>query len=236
MLALETGCQPSSAIVTPEPEPTGEATSCPTVTVPQPKPGSSDDREAPRILAAQFKSSDRVLLSFSEGIEAPTQVNPRQFRLSEAYSMTDYAGTYSSAYYYDLAARYGDDQPIVFSAIEQPEPDQLVLVLNRPIPLPICENLRVAQEDAAAAAAAATPDAGASKVRHALYLHYTGRGSVGIRDPAGNQLGDFGGEWALHFGTREKRLSGQQPLVRFDLLIELECPTGATFNGPPGPS
>jgi hypothetical protein len=238
MLLLETaGCRPSTTIVTPEPDGrTGEAETCPepTVTIQKPPPGSSDDREAPRVVSARFTSNDRILLTFSEGVEAPKQVNPRQFRLSEAYSVVDYAGAYASAYYYDLAARYGDEQPLVFASIDQPEPEQLVLMLNRAIPVPICENLELAKQDEAAAAA--SPDAGASKVRRGLFLHYTKRGSVGIRDLASNQLDDFGGEWALHFGSRDKRMTGQQPLVRFDLLIELDCPTANTFTGPPGPS
>lgn len=230
------GCRPSTTIV--DPEPTGKTTEpekCPPPpAVAKPEPGSSDDREPPHIINAKFNGSDRVVLTFSEKLEAPKQVNPRQFRLSEGYSTVDYAGNYASAYYYDLAARYGDELPLVFAAIEQPEPDQLVLTLNRAMPIPICENIRLAQEDAAAAAA--SPDAGTAKTRHALFLHYTKRGSVGIRDLASNQLDDFGGEWALHFGTRDKRLSGQQPLVRFDLLIELDCPNGTEFVGPPGPS
>jgi hypothetical protein len=237
VLVLETaGCRPSTTIVPPEPDGRITEAECPpqTVVAPRPPPGSSDDRDLPQVLHAKFNGSDRVVLTFSEGLEEPKQVNPRQFRLSEGYSMVDYQGTYSSAYYYDLAARYGDNLPLVFAAIDQPEPDQLVLTLNRGIPLPICENIRVAQEDAAAAAA--TPDAPANKTRRGLFLHYTKRGSVGIRDLAGNQLDDFGGEWALHFGTRDKRLAGQQPLVRFDLLIELECPSADNFVGPPGPS
>jgi hypothetical protein len=230
------GCRPSTAIVTAEPDGRTDPEKCPpaTVVAPKPPPGSSDDRELPQVINAKFTSSERLVLTFSEGLEAPKQINPRQFRLSEGYSMIDYTGNYASAYYYDLAARYGDEQPLVFSSIDQPEPDQLVLTLNRGIPIPICENLQMAQQDAAAAAA--SPDAGASKSRRGLFLHYTKRGSVGIRDLAGNQLDDFGGEWALHFGTRDKRLAGQQPLVRFDLLIELDCPSGGTFIGPPGPS
>ncbi|MFV8756761.1 hypothetical protein ACNOYE_39965 [Nannocystaceae bacterium ST9] len=235
------GCRPSTTIVTPEEgTTTGEAERCPAPPeTPKPAPGSSDDREPPRIVSAHFNGSDRVTLSFSEGLEPPKQVNPRQFRLSEGYSLVNYAagypgGAYASAYYYDLAARYGDGQPLIFTSIEQPEPDQLVLVLNRAIPPPICENIRVAQQDAAAAAA--IPDAPPTKTRHALFLHYTKRGSVGIRDLASNQLDDFGGEWALDFGTRDKRLSGQAPLVRFDLLIELDCPAPGEFIGPPGPS
>jgi hypothetical protein len=228
------GCQPSPTIVTPEPTGKTEEPKCPTVEIPKPKPGSSDDREAPRVVSAKFTGPDRIMLTFSEGVEAPSQVNPRQFRLSEAYSVVDYSGAYASAYYYDLAARYGDEMPLVFAAIDHPEPEQLLLILNRRIPVPICENLQMAQQDAAAAAAA--PDAGASKIRRGLFLHYTKRGSPGIRDLAGNQLDDFGGEWALHFGSRDKRMTGQQPLVRFDLLIELDCPVAGEFKGPPGPS
>lgn len=236
VLVLEAaGCRPSTNIVTPDPgEPTTERCPAPTPVVVKPAPGSSDDRDPPRVTSARFNGSDRVILTFSEGLEPAKQVNPRQFRLSEGYSQVDYTGNYASAYYYDLASRYGDDLPLVFAAIEQPEPDQLALVLNRPIPPPICDSIRLAQQDAAAAAA--MPDSGANKTRHGLFLHYTGRGSVGVRDLAGNPLGDFGGEWALHFGTRDKRLSGTAPLVRFDLLIELDCPANDEFIGPPGPS
>lgn len=234
MLVLETaGCRPSTTIVPVEPDGRTEV-ECPPPTVITAKapPGSADDREPPQIVSAHFNGSERVVLTFSEGLEVPKQVNPRQFRLSEAYSTIDYAGAYASAYYYDLAARYGDELPLLFVEIEQTEPEQLVLTLNRGIPLPICENLRVAQEDTAAAAA--IPEG--NKIRRGLFLHYTKRGSVGLRDLAGNTLEDFGGEWALHFGARDKRLTGHQPLVRFDLLIELECPSGSNFIGPPGPS
>jgi hypothetical protein len=237
MLLLESGCKTPTTIVTPEPDGrTADAEKCPEpeVQIVKPPPGSADDREPPRVVSAKFVSSDRVVLTFSVGLEPPKTVNPRQFRLSEAYSVIDYSGAYASAYYYDLAARYGEEQPLVFAAIDQPEPEQLMLTLNRAIPVPLCENLEQMKADSAAAAA--SPDAGTSKVRRGLFLHYTKRGSVGIRDAVGNQLDDFGGEWALHFGTRDKRMSGQQPLVRFDLLIELECPTGGSFIGPPGPS
>lgn len=232
VLLLEAGCRPQSTIEVPEPRASERV--CPTPTIPTPAPGSADDREAPRITGVRFNGSDRVVLSFSEGLEDPKQVNPRQFRVSEAYSTIDYAGGYASGTYYDIATRYGDEIPIVFAAIEQIEPDELALILNRPIPPTICENIRVAQDDIAAAAA--SPDAAGFKSQHALFLHYTKRGSPGIRDLAGNTLDDFGAAWALHFGTRDLRLSGKPPVVRFDLLVELPCPTPTEFIGPPGPS
>ncbi len=233
VLVLETGCQPSTSIVAPDERPPAER--CPVAVAPKPAPGSSSDRESPQLITARFNGSDRVTLTFSEGLEPPTQVNPRQFRVSEGYSTVDYSeGGYASAYYYDPAAHYGEELPLVFAAIEQPEPDQLTLVLNRPIPMPICETMRMAKEEAAAAAALA--DGSTTKIRRGLFLHYTQRGSVGIRDLASNRLDDFGGEWALDFGARDKRLTGKPPLVRFDLLIELDCPVPSEYVGPPGPS
>lgn len=234
LLLLDTGCRPDTTLVIPEDgasEPSKTA-KCPTL--PVVPPGSANDREAPRITAARFNGSDRVILHFSEGLEKPEQVNPRQFRVSESYSTVDHANDYASATYYDLATRYGEDLPLVFAAIEQLAPDELALILNRPIPPVLCENIRMAQQDIDAQAAG--PDAGMLETRHGLYLHYTKRGSVGVRDLAGNQLDDFGAAWALHFGTRDMRMSGRAPVVRLDLLIELVCPIPSEFVGPPGPA
>lgn len=234
LLALESGCRPDATIEAPDAGEPSSTTKCPTPKLPTIPPGSENDREAPRITAARFNGSDRVILHFSEGLEAPDQVNPRQFRVSEAYSTVDHANAYASATYYDLATRYGDELPLVFADIEQVAPDELELILNRPIPPMVCENLRLAQEDLAAQAT--VPGAGALETRHGLYLHYTKRGSVGLRDLAGNQLDDFGAAWALHFGTRDMRMGGQAPVVRLDLLIELVCPAPSEFVGPPGPA
>jgi hypothetical protein len=88
MLVLEAaGCRPSTAIVTPEPDGRTDPEKCPpaTVVAPKPPPGSSDDRELPQVINAKFTSSERLVLTFSEGLEAPKQINPRQFRLSEGY-------------------------------------------------------------------------------------------------------------------------------------------------------
>ncbi len=238
------GCRrPSADVSSPESvEPTTTA-KCPEGAASRPaaQPGSSDDREAPRIVAGRFVSRERVQLRFSESIEPPKQVNPRQFRLSEGYSLIDYGGGYGGsgyahAYYYDLAARSGyADQPLVFVGVEPTsEPDVLELVLSRPIPVSLCEDLKYRQESYGGGVTEGPP----RRFQIGLFLHYTGRGSVGIRDLAGNPMADMGGEWALHFGTRNINITGTPPLVRFDLLVELPCPDANLpgFDAPPGPS
>jgi hypothetical protein len=208
---------------------------------PAAKPGSSDDHDPPQIIAASFIARDRLLLRFSEAVEPPTQVNPRQFRISHGYSMVDYgggygqAGGYAHAYYYDLLNNGGYDAPLVFVTLEAAgAPEELELQLSQAIPVEICEDINLTKQDLAQEAAAGGPP---TKGQVGVFLHYTSRGSVGIRDLAGNPLADIGAEWALHFGVRTKQLNGAPPVVRFDLLVELLCPTSGSgaLDGPPGP-
>ena len=195
---------------------------------PRPKPGSSDDRDPPVILGANFVALDRVQLTFSEGLAPVDQVNPRQFRLSMAYSSIDYQAGYASGYYYDVAGADNYEPPVVVTSLQSYEgrPEVLALSLSRPVPLELCVDMREMQADR-------SEDLNA---RMGLFLHYTSRGSVGIRDQADNPMADMGGEWALHFGARHRTLYGTEPVMRLDLLVELACPDETmTVSAPPGP-
>jgi hypothetical protein len=76
-----------------------------------------------------------------------------------------------------------------------------------------------------------------ARARACLFLHYTSRGSEGVRDRAQNPLGDMGGEWALHFGARQRTSQGSEPVTRLNLLLELECPDESMQeSGPPSPT
>ena len=195
---------------------------------PAPAPGSSDDHEGPVILGARFVARDRVQLTFSEGLAPVAQVNPRQFRLSMAYSSIDYQAGYASGYYYDLAGGDTYEQPVVVTTLEgyADRPEVLALGLSRPVPEELCTDMQDMLSE---------PDE-QTKLRMGLFLHYTNRGSVGVRDLADNPMQELGGAWALHFGSRHETMYGTEPVMRLDLLIELGCPDATMqASAPPGP-
>lgn len=239
MLLPAAGCKKTSTEVSVDPgsgEPVADAPApaaeCEAPTAgEQPVAAAGDDREAPRILAARFVARDRVQLTFSEALGPIDQVNPRQFRLSMAYSMVaydygyKYGGpdvAYASGYYYDLAGPDAYEPPLVVLALDRydDQPELLALRLSRPVPTDLCEEIQDTEQTMADEAAAGPAGDG----RVGLFLHYTSRGSVGVRDLAQNPLEDMGGEWALHFGARNKSVYGSEPAMRLDLLVELECP------------
>ncbi|WP_146155806.1 hypothetical protein [Enhygromyxa salina] len=238
---LPAGCRRAPAELTVDPEAGGE----PVVDTPapdcdceaaqassRPKPGSSGDAEAPVVLGARFVARDRVQLTFSEGLAPTESVNPRQFRLSMAYSMLDYGSGYATGYYYDLAGSDNYELPFVVTSLEgyEDRPEVLALTLSRPVPVELCADI----EDMRADLVDSVDSGGRGQV--GLFLHYTTRGSVGIRDLAENPLGDMGGEWALHFGARHKTMYGTEPVMRLDLLVELACPDERMgMSAPPGP-
>jgi hypothetical protein len=244
VLLVPSGCRRPTADLSVDPETGGEPVAAPAPDVackpaegaaakPRPKPGQDGDLEPPEILGGRFVARDRVQLTFSEPLAPVDQVNPRQFRLSMAYSARstqDYGGAgYASGYYYDLAGADNYEPPVVVTSLETYEarPEVLALQLSRPVPVELCVDM---------ADAASDPVEG-EDVRMGLYLHYTIRGSVGIRDLGENPLGDMGGEWALNYGARHKTLYGTDPVMRLDLLVELACPEqGLGVSTPPGPS
>jgi hypothetical protein len=241
-------CRPSADLATPEdgrrvsPDLTnpfgnskGECKPCAT---PKPPPGSPDDHDPPVILGARFIARDRVQLTFSEPLGSVEGVNPRQFRLSRAYSSLDSGyRNYASGYYYDIAGTDVYEQPLVVVELElyAEQPEVLALSLNRPVPVEICDEL--AQRKADIAVAASDP-ANTRRGQIGLFLHYTSRGSVGVRDKVNNPLGDIGADWALNFGSRHKQVYGGEPVTRLDLLPELACPDASmnALGGPPGPT
>jgi hypothetical protein len=236
-------CRPSAdlASVDPGAEPiAGRTESCPPcASAPKPKPGSADDQEPPTVLGARFVARDRVQLTFSEPLASVEGVNPRQFRLSRSYSAVDGGGEqgYASGYYYDLSGSNNYEPQLVVIELElyAEQPEVLALILNRPVPVELCDTLL--QQKADIAVAASDP-ANQRRAQAGLFLHYTMRGSDGVRDKVHNPLGDIGADWALNFGSRHKQVYGAEPVMRLDLLPELGCPdaTMSTTGGPPGPT
>jgi hypothetical protein len=237
-LLLPTGCRNPTADVTTAPGPGDKASAdaalptCQATPAPKPRPGSSEDREAPVVVGARFVTRDRVQLTFSESVAPTTQVNPRQFRLSMAYSTIDYGAGYASGYYYDLAGGDSYQPSIVVTSLAgyDDQPEVLTLQLSAPVPIDLCEGILDTRTNMGGGDPAA-------QARVGLFLHYTSRGSVGVRDLADNAMSDMGGEWALHFGARHKSLNGGEPIMRLDLLVELGCPEETMgVSAPPGPS
>ena len=246
MLIPTSGCRRPSAdlnlpsdgnAVAPEPAPgqAPAAQACPSV--PKPPPGSPDDHESPTIVGARFVARDRVQLTFSEPLAPVAGVNPRQFRLSHAYSMVDGVGNegYATGYYYDLAGADPYDPPMVFVQMElyADQPEVVALTLSAPVPDSLCETI-------VDTLASLSEEAGESETpRHGevgLYLHYTERGSDGVRDKVNNPLRDIGADWALNFGSRHKTVYGTEPVMRLDLLVPIVCPDpNLGPGGPPGP-
>jgi hypothetical protein len=203
---------------------------------PKPPPGSPDDHESPTIVEARFVARDRVQLIFSEPLAELTGVNPRQFRISHGYSIIDGGGAqgYATGSYYDLAGTDPYLPPLVFVAIEgyADQPEVLALTLSAAVPIEVCEDLA----DALASLQDMAGGEGERRGETGLFLHYTERGSDGVRDRVQNPLRDIGADWALNFGTRHKMVYGTEPVTRFDLLIPLDCPDQSVRgSGPPGP-
>lgn len=201
-----------------------------------PPPGSPDDQDPPTVLGGRFIARDRVQLTFSEPLAPVEQVNPRQFRLSTAYSRIDDQGGYASGYYYDLGGTDSYEPPLVVVSLEvyAERPEVLGLQLNRPIPVERCVQIRDTRK--ALADEAASGGGPMPRTQLGVFLHYTARGSIGIRDTANNPMAEVGGAWALHFGARNQSMYGTEPIMRLDLLVELDCP-GEEMGvaGPPGP-
>lgn len=241
VLLAPAGCKRPSADVSVDPEPDGEPTSKkPDVpeckAPPRPAPGSSDDVDPPALVNGRFVARDRVQLTFTEPLAPTKLVNPRQFRLSSAYSTVDYQAGYASGYYYDLGGSDSYQPAIVVIALEayEGQPEVLSLQLNRPVPIDTCYAMRERQ---ATIASNQGVDGSTTRARTGVFLHYTSRGSEGVRDRAQNPLGDMGGEWALHFGARQRNSQGSEPVTRLDLLLELDCPDESMQeSGPPGPT
>ncbi|WP_106089880.1 hypothetical protein [Enhygromyxa salina] len=238
VLLLPAGCRktPTDLSVDPDthdPAADVPALDCPVAQAPaRPRPGSSDDSDPPMVLGARFVARDRVQLTFSEGLAPTTQVNPRQFRLSMAYSNIDYGASYATGYYYDLAGSDNYEPPLVVTSLAgyDDRPEVLALQLSRPVPQDLCVNIT----DRRADMADVDPE---SRPRIGVFLHYTSRGSVGVRDLADNPMIDVGAEWALHYGARHKTVYGSEPIMRLDLLVELSCPDEAMrLSAPTGPS
>jgi hypothetical protein len=208
----------------------GEVAVCPPCARAQP-PGSPDDHDPPVILDARFIARDRVQLTFNEALAPVDAVNPRQFRLSHGYSVVDFGEYgYGSGTYYDLGGTDNYEQPLVIVALERSEehPELLGLLLSRPIPVELCEQINEQQTTLKTeASAAATAGGGVVRGQAGVFLHYTSRGSVGVRDSVHNPLADIGAHWALNFGARSMQLYGSEPATRFDLLPELPCPEPA---------
>jgi hypothetical protein len=240
VLLAPTGCRRPSADISvepePEAEPNGKTPTAECKTPPRPAPGSDGDIDPPALLGGRFVARDRVQLTFSEPLGPTKGFNPRQFRLSSAYSTTDYQAGYASAYYYDLGGNNSYMPPIFVTSVEAypNQPEVLALQLNQPIPVDTCLAMRERQ---ATIASNQGVDGSTARSRTGVFLHYTSRGSDGIRDRAQNPLGDMGGEWALHFGARQRTSQGTEPVTRLDLLLELTCPDESMQeSGPPGPT
>ncbi len=211
----------------------------PGASTPKAPAGSADDHESPVILGARFVARDRVQLTFSEALAPVDTVNPRQFRLSHAYTTVDTSSgdhDYASGYYYDLGGADAYEPSLVVVGIElyEQQPEVLSLTLSRPVPIEVCEQITDAQTSFDQMRI--TPD-GHLRGEVGLFLHYTGRGSEGVRDRVNNPLGDIGADWALNFGTRHKAVYGTEPVMRLDLLVRLGCPDESmrSVGGPPGP-
>ena len=170
--------------------------------------------------------------------DRPRAGKPRQFRLSRAYTSIDTGyRTYASGYYYDLAGTDTYEQQLVVVELElyAEQPEVVALTLNRPVPVELCDEIQQRKTDMAVAA---SDPANTRRAQTGLFLHYTARGSLGVRDKVDNPLDDVGADWALNFGTRHKTVYGAEPVTRLDLLPELACPDSSmtTIGGPPGPT
>lgn len=223
------GCQRTPPAVAPTDDPQLAPA---TVAAPAPiataevEPG--DDREGPQIRGAQFVDARHVRLVFSEPLAPTDGVNPRQFRLSTAYATVEPEG-YAYVSYADIAYQAGDDDaPIVVKQLKRYADETLVgLELSRAVPAAVCEEIGDIKRDIAEQAAyySAQQDAyePGPRIDTGIYLHYTKRGSSGVRDLAGNALDDVGAAWALNFGAQYANLTGQDPVARLDLLVEVPC-------------
>lgn len=237
-MLVSAGCARPPATLSPtagfEPARTETDASCPdTPTTPQ---ASEGDGLAPQIVDARFVAGDRVMLTFSEALAPTKGVNPRQFRLSWAYSLVDLEEGYAAVYYQELGGTDLDEVPVVVQALVEyaDRPEVLGLRLNQGVPVDVCTELAElkADFDEAMAEADAT-----ERGEVGLFLHYTERGSVVVRDRSGVPLGDIGGAWALHHGARHHQAYGAEPVARLDLLVRLDCPVndGLMRDTPPGP-
>ena len=241
------GCRrPSADLALPEHEGAGQRDdpACkPCAAAPRAAAGSADDHDAPVIVGARFVARDRVQLTFSEPIAPVELVNPRQFRLSHAYSMVDggadpsdpYDQGYATGYYYDVAGSDSYEQPLVVVKLERyaDQPEVLALTLNKPITVDFCQQIIDSRTNLDQPVAAGSRHHGET----GLFLHYTSRGSDGVRDRVNNPLADIGADWALNFGSRHKTVYGAEPVMRLDLLTPLACPDASmtALTGPPGP-
>jgi hypothetical protein len=246
VLLLPAGCRRTPADVSVDPEAGGEpvagvpagASACePAKDQGQAKTAprtAGGDLEAPVVIGGSFVARDRVQLTFSEALAPTDAVNPRQFRLSMAYSSRDYQAGYASGYYYDLGGSDTYEPALVVTSLERYDsrPEVLGLQLSRAVPVDLCTGIA----DTRAEMADLSAEEPGSSARVGVFLHYTSRGSAGVRDLDGNALEDMGGEWALHFGARHKTAYGTEPVMRLDLLVELECPAeNLGVSAPPGP-
>ena len=232
LLSAGPGCRRPTADISVEPEPTPADAEPDAPRKPEAECQRvvRDDFSPPQVIAARFVTATRVRLEFSESLGPVTSVNPRQFRLSWAYSAVSSDG-YAEAYYYDLLGEDPSTPPMVVRGLETYEDaaDRLGLVLSHPLPMTVCEE--IAEMKADFESAKVEDEQG----RAGLFLHYTSRGGDGVRDTAGNAMEDIGGEWALSYGARARALAGTEPVVAFDRLVELPCPLDG-FSLPPGPS
>ncbi len=219
--------------------------------------GDGTDRVAPEVTTAELVDRRRIRLRFSEPVIDAAAADPRQFRISYAYSLS-YDEVEAVAYYVDPLvaapppgpppgidpssgkAVYESDparyDPVleVVSLRAYADGESLGLELSAPIPLDLCLDVADARADLQAQheELRARGEGATSEAAVGVYLHYTGQGGVPITDRAGNPMADVGGHWALNRGARTAQLEGRPPVAHLDRLIPIPCPVDDTASTP----
>ena len=157
---------------------------------PDPDTGGPNDIPLELVSASTDKTGKFLLLRFSEAMAAPANVDPRDFRVSYAYSITDYYGVYS--FYFDPNAYlfYQEFSYLEAVAITAGQmPTDLLITFDVPLSPEACVVLAEAQAELDELNP--QPD---YEGRVGLFPHYAA-GGVAVRSADGESLAAIGPEW-----------------------------------------
>lgn len=186
----------------------------------------------PQLIEAELLDGASLLLSFSEPLASTLSVDPRQFRLSAAFTPN---GTYYYQYYtyyqevgswngacYENCYEYCYDgscqeycwtycqpgPPVRVATLSQPldRPDLLLLTLDQAIGSGVCSQLQ------------SFP----AQWTSALFVHYTPEGSAPITDLSGELLADIAEHWALQPDRQWDYNQGTFPFM--EPVLPIPCP------------